>query len=210
MRRLISLMAVLMVSLLFALQAVAADISFSGGYTKVNLQEGNKTVTLSGGAKVSTPDIEVLSDAIELYGDNYRYVDCTGNVRASQPNGGISFSSPSLFYDRQSGLVSSDSWIEIQDTDNQAALSAAWFEYDMDKGIIQLKMMAKIVKVTEEGLMVCRADVIEFDSKSRKMTMKGNSNVNWNGDSYSAAMIVVDLDTNAISMYGSISGEVNG
>lgn len=210
MRKHITVLAILAFFVLLASPLYASDISFSGGYTKVNLQEGNKRVVLSGGAKVSTPDITVSADSIELYGDNYRYVSCSGKVKASQTNGKVSFTSPNLFYDRNQGLVTSDSWIEIQDTENQAALSAAWFSYDMEKGLISLKMMAKIIKVTDEGLMVCKADVIEFSNENKSVTMKGNANVTWNGDNYSAAMIVVDLATNGISMYGSISGEVNG
>lgn len=196
---------------LFSLAKVhAGDISFSGGYTKVNLQEGSRSVTLSGGAKVSTKDLVLTSDSIELYGENYCYVSCKGNVQASQSDSGISFSSPSLFYDRTTGLVRSDSWIEIQDTRNEAALSGAWFEYDMEESLMTLQMMAKIIKVTDDGLMVCRADSIQFDSNSRTVTLKGNASVDWNDDIYKAAMIVVDLDTNGIAMYGSISGEVNG
>ena len=195
---------------LCALPAFSSDISFSGGYTKVDMQQGNRRVILSGGAKVSTDKVELLSDSIELYGDNYRYVTCTGNVRATEEENGISFTSPNIQYDRELGVVRSDSWIEIQDTKNQVALSGAWFEYDMDKSLMRLQMMAKIIKVTDQGLMVCRADSIEYDGEANTVSLKGNASVSWNNDTYKAAMIVVDLNTNAISLYGTITGEFNG
>ena len=210
MRRYLRFFLCIALLLLFALPLIASDISFSGGYTKVDMQQGNRRVILSGGAKVTTDKVELLSDSIELYGDNYRYVTCKGNVRATESENGISFTSPDIQYDRELGIVRSDSWIEIQDTQNQVALSGAWFEYDMGRNLMRLQMMAKIIKVTDEGLMVCRADSIEYDGQANTVSLKGNASVSWNNDTYKAAMIVVDLDTNAISLYGTITGEFNG
>lgn len=200
----------LMVLVLFAFPILASDISFSGGQTKVTLTEGDRRVNLSGGASVSTPDMDIKADSIELYGEDYCYATCTGNVVAEKVEDGILIMCPSILLDRNAQKVTSDSWIEIQDTNNQAALCGAWFEYDMEAGVMTLKMMARIVKVTDEGVMVCRADCIEFDSTSNTVTMKGNATVSYKNDTYSAAMIVVDLDTNDLSMYGDISGVVNG
>ena len=195
--------------ILAALTLFASEISFSGGYTKVSMQQGNKSVTLSGGAKVSTDQVDLWADSMKLYGENYRYVTCTGNVRADEHENGISFNSPDIFYDRQTGEVRSDSWIEIQDTKNQVSLSGAWFEYNMKTSVMKLQIMARIVKIAEEKLMVCRADNITYDGKANTVTLRGNATVEWKDDTYKAAMIVVDLNTNDISLYGTISGAFN-
>lgn len=108
----------------------ASNVSFSGGYTKVNLQEGNKSVSLSQGANVTADGITIRADEIELYGTDYKYVSCSGNVAVSDSERGISLSCPSLSFDRESGKIVSDGWIEIEDTTNEATLSGAWFEYD--------------------------------------------------------------------------------
>ena len=187
----------------------ASEISFSGGYTKVSMQQGNKSVTLSGGAKVSTDQVDLSADSMKLYGENYRYVTCTGNVQATEHENGISFNSPDIFYDRETGEVRSDSWIEIQDTKNQVSLSGAWFEYNMKTSVMKLQIMARIVKIAEEKLMVCRADNITYDGKANTVTLRGNATVEWKDDTYKAAMIVVDLNTNDISLYGTISGAFN-
>lgn len=184
-------------------------LEFSGGQTIIKTEQGSKKVTLSGGASVKTDDVVLTSDTIELYGDNYSQVVCTGNVKAEDQKNGINFTSPNLFYDRDLGRITSDSWIEIQDTENQAALSGGWFEYDMENTQMKLQLMAKIIKVTEDSLMVCRADSIEYNGRQSTVTLKGNANVTWNNDVYKAAMIVVDLETNDIQMYGAISGELN-
>lgn len=206
MKRFLTVSAIL---ILAGLTLFASEISFSGGYTKVSMQQGNKSVTLSGGAKVSTDQVDLSADSMKLYGENYRYVTCTGNVQANENENGISFNSPDIFYDRQTGEIRSDSWIEIQDTKNQVSLSGAWFEYNMKTSIMKLQIMARIVKIAEEKLMICRADNITYDGKENMVTLRGNANVEWKDDTYKAAMIVVDLNTNDISLYGTISGAFN-
>ena len=206
MKRFLTVLAIL---ILAELTLFASEISFSGGYTKVSMQQGNKSVTLSGGAKVSTDQVDLSADSMKLYGENYRYVTCTGNVQANEHENGISFNSPDIFYDRQTGEIRSDSWIEIQDTKNQVSLSGAWFEYNMKTSIMKLQIMARIVKIAEEKLMICRADNITYDGKENMVTLRGNATVNWKDDTYKAAMIVVDLNTNDISLYGTISGAFN-
>lgn len=188
----------------------ASSISFSGGYTKVNLQEGSKSVSLSGGANVTADGLTIKADEIELYGADYKYVRCTGNVEVSDNQRGISLTCTSLSFDRESGKIVSDGWIEIDDTKNEAILSGAWFEYDTESTLIKMQMMAKIVKVTDDGLMTCQADSIEFDNETQTVTLKGNAEVQWNGNTYKASLIIVDLNDNGITMHGSITGEVNG
>lgn len=205
-----TLAAMLAFAVLLIMPILSDSMEFSGGKTTVTMQQGSRRVVLSGGAKASTEAVELTSDSIELYGENYAYVLCTGNVQATEKESGISFCSPDLFYDRQSGKVSSDSWIEIQDPKNQAALSGGWFEYDMQSSDMKLQLMAKIIKVTDSGLMVCRADSIEYNGENQTVTLKGNASVSWNDDQYNAAMIVVDLKTEDIRMYGSITGAFNG
>ena len=210
MRKTRSLLAITILTLILLCPLAASEITFSGGYTKVSMQQGNKSVTLSGGASVTTDEVELTADSMKLYGENYRYVTCTGNVSATEKENGISFNSPDIFYDRETGIVRSDSWIEIQDNRNQASLSGAWFEYNMKTSVMKLQIMAKIMKIADEKLMICRADDIEYNGKENTVILRGNATVTWKDDTYKAAMIIVDLNTNDISLYGTISGAFNG
>jgi len=188
----------------------ASNITFSGGYTKVSMQENNRSVSLSGGATVTADSLSINAQEIELYGKDYRYVSCTGKVNATDNERGITLQCPGLFYDRETGEIISDGWVEIQDETNDATLSGARFEYDLNSTLIKIQMMAKVVKNTDDGLMICRADSIEFDNESQLVTLKGNAQIIWNGNTYKAAVITVDLNDFGITMEGSISGEVNG
>ncbi len=188
----------------------ASEIKFSGGYTKVSMQENNRAVSLSGGANVTANNLVISAQTIELYGKDFRYVNCTGKVNVADHLRGITLQCPSLFYDRETGEIVSDGWIEIQDEQNDATLSGARFEYDTQSTLIKIQMMARVVKNTDDGPMICRADSIEFDNSKQIVTLKGSARINWNGSVYNASVITVDLTSYEITMEGSISGEVNG
>lgn len=192
------------------MQLGASSITFTGGYTKVSMQEGNRKVNLSQGATITADSLSIEAQEIELYGADYRYVNCKGKVVAKDEGRGISLQCPGLFYDRESGEIVSDGWVEIQDETNDATLSGARLEYDTQSTLIKVQMMARVVKSTDDGLMVCRADSIEFDNAGQTVTLKGNASIDWNGNVYKASVMVVDLTDYGITMEGSISGEVNG
>lgn len=188
----------------------ASEITFGGGYTRVSLQDGNHSVLLSGSAFADTGDVRLESDSIELYGDDYNTVKCTGNVKVEERENGITLESPKLVYDRDEEILMADGWVEIDDTEHEVKLSCAWLEYNQKTSIMTLQVGAKIVKDTDDGLMTCTADSIEYNADSQMVTLKGKSKVVWGQDTYSASIITVNLDTEEVTLHGSISGVVNG
>lgn len=200
----------ILISLFFTLPLFSKQISFSGGYTKVSLQEGNRTVVLSNPAKVSSEDVQLNADTIELYGKDYNFVRCTGNVSVIEANKNISLKCPLLLYNREKEELLSDGWIEIEDMEHEVKLSGSWLDYDKNNALILLQIRAKIEKNTDSGLMTCTADSIEYNSNSQIVTMKGSARVVWGDDSYTASVITVDLENEEVSLHGSITGDVNG
>ena len=75
---------------LFTLPLIAEDISFQGGSTRMNMQQGSKTVLLENSAEVQAGSILLRSNTIELYGEDFRYVRCEGDVFLQDEERGIS------------------------------------------------------------------------------------------------------------------------
>ncbi len=201
---------IVLIIALFTPCLFASNISFSGGYTKVSLQDGNHTVTLSDPANIVCDDITISANTIEMYGTDYNYVKCSGNVLINEGRRNISMSCPIMVYNRGDEELLSDGWIEIDDKEHEVRLSGSWFEYDKNKGIMLLQIMATIEKNTDDGLMQCKADSIEYNFETQTVTLKGSAKVNWGDDAYNASIITVNLDTEEVILHGSISGEVNG
>lgn len=57
----------IMILVLSASMLAASEISFSGGYTKIDMQQGNRRVILSGGARVSEP-FDACAVGVYLHG----------------------------------------------------------------------------------------------------------------------------------------------
>lgn len=209
---LLKIKTVLFVFLLFSLNCFlsASEIKFSGGYTRASLQDSNKRVELSGGANAETDSLAIVSDNMLIYGEDYRYVECTGNVKATEKDHMTEISAGAVFYDREENRVISDGWIEINDPENEAILSGAWFEFSLDERVITLQIRASITKITEKGTLSCTADSIEYRAEEQTLELKGNAKIKWGSDSYSATYVLVDIDTEDVTLHGSIEGEIHG
>lgn len=188
----------------------ASEITFGGGYTKVSLQEGNRSVILTDGAYVNTKDIQLTADSIELSGDDYNQLKCKGKVKIIESARGISMSCPIISYDRSTEEIIADGWVEIDDTEHEVRLSGAWLEYDKNASVMTLQIQAKIVKETSSGLMTCNADSITYNANEQTVTLKGGAKVVWGSDTYKASIIIVNLESEEVTLHGTITGEVNG
>lgn len=195
---------------LASLLLFASNVSFSGGYSKVSLQDNNHIVTLSQGSLVETGDFRITADTIELYGENYRYVRCTGNVEILEKSSSMAVKCTSLSYDRDTSVLTSDGWIEIDDPENEAQLSGAWLEYNSETSIMKIQMNARISKDTDKGILSCTSDFIEFNNDEMTLQLKGDSHAVWGDDAYSANIMLVDIDNEEIQLFDSISGEIHG
>lgn len=188
----------------------ASDITFSSGYTRIIMQGNRKAIELTDNVKISTGDIDINANLINISGENYTFLDCIGNVKVVDHQRGINITASRLNYNRLSETIIIDGWVELQDSQNEVSVSSSWLEFDLEKGVLKLQIHAKILKNTEGGAMICRADNVTFDRNTEKLSLTGNASVSVQGDVYSADRLSVDLKTEEIVMTGDITGTVNG
>ncbi|MDD3366178.1 MAG: LptA/OstA family protein [Sphaerochaetaceae bacterium] len=188
----------------------AEPITFKGGYTRASVREGRETILLSQGAIVSSGNIQFDAQTIELIGPNARYLVGTGSVRITDTENNLVINSTSISFDRETQQLLVDGWVEIQDLKNEIIASGAYLSYNRTDGIMKLQIAAKLLRHTESGPMVCRGDSIEYNRETMKLSLVGNSSIDWKGDTYRASATTVDLETEEIEMEGTIKGIVHG
>ncbi len=193
-----------------ALLPAADPITFKGGYTRAVMREGRETILLSQGAVVSSGSIQFEAQTIELIGPNARYLVGTGSVRITDTENNLIINSTGISFDRETEQLLVDGWVEIQDLKNEIIASGAYLSYNRIDGLLQLQIAAKLLRHTESGPMICRADHIEYNRELMQLSLLGNSSVNWKGDVYQAAVTTIDLETEEILMEGAIEGTVHG
>ena len=201
--------------LLFSIFLIAAyvwgdNIEFSGGESSVELRDGRENVTLSGGASVTVGSMIITADEITLTGENWRYVECTGNSSVIDETRGISIRTSSIWYDRENERILISSWYEIDDTENEVSATGASLEYLLDEENLRLDKDVTLLKATDDGIMRCNAESVLFSRSRNTLELRGSATVDWDGDRYEAEVISVDLDTDSISLDGRIRGTING
>ncbi|MBI9094145.1 MAG: hypothetical protein JEY71_04595 [Sphaerochaeta sp.] len=200
----------LLLSIVLLLPLSAQDISFKGGSTRMKMQEGSETILLQDGAEVQVGSLLLRSNTMELYGKDFRFVRCEGEVTLQDEERGISLVTSSLLFDRVEETLLIDSWVELEDSNNQVGASAARMEFFLQEGIVLLQVQARLLKHTEDGPMVCRSDFMKFDRDKEMLDLKGRASIVWKPDTYEAQTITVNLKTEEIRMEGSIKGTIHG
>ncbi|MGN0907076.1 MAG: hypothetical protein ACI4NM_08000, partial [Bullifex sp.] len=163
---------------------LSAPVTFSGGYSKVSLKEGRKSVSLTGGASVTAEGMVISADSITLTGDEYDVVECTGKISIEDREKGLSIKTTALYYDRSAERLLISAWCEVSDTVNELEASAGAVSYDLNNEVLSLDMAARLMKATDSGLLSARAEKIVFDRGADTLTLAGNAKVEWNGNSY--------------------------
>lgn len=196
---------ILTVNVLFS-----APVTFSGGYSKVSLKEGRRSVSLTGGATVSAEGMVITADSVTLTGDDYDVVECTGTIEIKDEEKGLSINTTALYYDRTAERLLISAWCEVSDSVNELEAGAGAVSYDLRNEVLSLEMAARLMKATDSGLLSARAERITFDRGADTLTLQGNAEVEWNRNSYRAKLITINLTTEEIRLEGRIEGEVHG
>ena len=196
---------ILTVNVLFS-----APVTFSGGYSKVSLKEGRRSVSLTGGATVSAEGMVITADSVTLTGDDYDVVECTGTIEIKDEEKGLSIKTTALYYDRTAERLLISAWCEVSDSVNELEAGAGAVSYDLRNEVLSLEMAARLMKATDSGLLSARAERITFDRGADTLTLQGNAEVEWNRNSYRGKLITINLTTEEIRLEGRIEGEVHG
>ena len=196
---------ILTVNVLFS-----APVTFSGGYSKVSLKEGRRSVSLTGGATVSAEGMVITADSVTLTGDDYDVVECTGTIEIKDEEKGLSIKTTALYYDRTAERLLISAWCEVSDSVNELEAGAGAVSYDLRNEVLSLERAARLMKATDSGLLSARAERITFDRGADTLTLQGNAEVEWNRNSYRAKLITINLTTEEIRLEGRIEGEVHG
>jgi lipopolysaccharide export system protein LptA len=182
----------------------AQTFSFQGDSMETVLAKGKERTILTGNAEVQTEDNLIRADRVELYGDEFRYVTCEGNVRIVNEQKGIDVTCEQLFYNRQEKVVRVRGKVVMLDKKNEVVVKGGFLENweESDETVVQIG-----VRILKEDL-VCRAEYARYLRNEEKLELSGMPVVNWKGDEYRARKIFIDLNTDTIRLEGDIRGKV--
>ena len=183
-------------------------VTFGGLTSRSVVTDGQRQVVLSGEAWIETGDIRISAEEIILSGPSYRYADCRGSVVVEDRGQDLSLTTTRLNYDRVTTQAVSRGWGELEDRSGGLTARGGYISNSSSDRVTLIQIAARILKSTDEGPMLCKADSIRYDEPAGALELTGNAVVMWNNDEYRAAYIRIDLDTNDILLEGDVSGAV--
>lgn len=186
----------------------AKQISFKADSTYAKLENKDRMITLKGHAEVVSDGFVLESDSISIEGEKSDFIFCEGNVKVTEEEQKLSLFTQRLNFYRDKELLNIDNWVYIEDEKNNLIATCGSLLYYQKTGLMRLSLDVNIYKNTKDGLMVCKAQILEFDREKEELILKGKAKVELDNNEYNASIIKVDLKTNNITLDGNISAIV--
>lgn len=181
--------------------------SFSGDSTSISFSEESRRTLLSGNARITSDDMTIRAEVIELFGEDFRYARCREGVEVENDLQKISLSTNALFYDRERDFLQIRDYVEMVDLENEIVIKCGYLEYYNEADLAIFQIGVRILKASEEGQMVCRSDFARYDREADTLQLSGDPIVYWKGDRYQAVSISINLESEEITLEGNVEGE---
>ena len=150
--------------------------------------------------------LTLRADQIELYGEDFRFVVCSGRIQVTDDEQGFILTCRDLFFDRDTEVTRVQGYTEMVDQKNSMVVKGSFFENRGKENVSIIQIGVRILKDDEDGAMVCRSEFARYSRDEDLLELSGMPRVVWKGDNYQASRIIIDLETDEITMEGKVSG----
>jgi lipopolysaccharide export system protein LptA len=165
---------------------------------------GKEITVLSGNAEVRSDNILLRADRIELQGEDNQFIDCSGNVWGWEEEKDIYFQTDRMRYDRKLKIARLEGNSSLEDKKNELVAKGRFIEYDDEAEVTVFQISVRLFKDD----MVCRSEYAIYRRTEKLLDLSGFPVVYKKSDEFRADRIRVDLDTDDVTMEGSVSGAI--
>jgi lipopolysaccharide export system protein LptA len=195
----------LIILLFSGFQYIAADtFSFRADRMSGSKALGRESTILIGNAEVRSDNLLLRADRIEIQGEDNQFILCTGNVWGHEEAKDILFLTDKLRYDRKLKIARLEGNSSLEDRENEIVARGRFLEYDDNNEIAVFQIAVRLFKDD----MVCRSEYAIYQRQEKLLDLSGFPVVFKKEDEFRADKIRVDLDTDDVTMEGSVSGTI--
>jgi len=191
--------------LLLPLTVFGESFQFFADTMSSVITKGRERTLLSGNAKIITGGTTILADTIEIYGEDYRFADCRGNVRVTDTEKGITLEAQEMVYDRKLEISKISGQAVMEDIKNEMIVKGSYLEHRNQEDITIIQVGVRILKKD----LVCRSEFALYRREQESLELSGFPFVLWEGDEYQASRIQINLQTDEIKLFGDVTGTVS-
>ncbi|WP_308690521.1 LptA/OstA family protein [uncultured Treponema sp.] len=200
MKKLISIIFALIPAMIFC-----EEITFTADFMSGTAGSKTDTTTLEGNATVQTSSMNISADAIELSGEDFRFITATGTVSGSITESQMDFTCGKLKYDRQTKVAQLEDAVHLVDVANEVTADAQIIEYNQNS---ETAVMQIEITLTQKD-NVCTSAFAIYKKSEQKLEMSGNPKIQQGTDSFRAQEITLNLETQEITLDGRVKGTVS-
>lgn len=196
------------ISIIFALvpaMIFCEEITFTADFMSGTAGSKTDTTTLEGNATVQTSSMNISADAIELSGEDFRFITATGTVSGSITESQMDFTCGKLKYDRQTKVAQLEDAVHLVDVANEVTADAQIIEYNQNS---ETAVMQIEITLTQKD-NVCTSAFAIYKKSEQKLEMSGNPKIQQGTDSFRAQEITLNLETQEITLDGRVKGTVS-
>lgn len=182
----------------------AENIIFKADFMSGKSSEKKDYAKLTGNASIITSTMEIYADVIELSGENYRFIEASGNVSGSNVKNKIDFTCGQLLYDRGTEIATLQNAVHLVDRENETIANAEIMDYDQNKSTIIMQISVAM----QQKDNICTGSHAIYKTDSRTLFLSGNPQISKGKDVFRAQEIELNLDTQDITLDGRVRGSV--
>ncbi|MDR1374209.1 MAG: LptA/OstA family protein [Treponema sp.] len=187
---------------LLAAAAAADTFTFRADRMSGGRASGREITILQGNAEVRSDTILLRAERIEIRGDDNQFIDCSGSVWGMEEEKEIVFRADRLRYDRILKIARLEGSSTLEDKRNEIVAKGRFIEYDDKAEITVFQISVRLFK----NDMICRSEYAVYRRPEKLLDLSGYPVVFKKDDEFRADRIRVDLDTEDVTMEGSVSG----
>jgi lipopolysaccharide export system protein LptA len=165
---------------------------------------GREITILTGNAEVKSDNILLRADRIEIQGDDNQFIICIGNVWGFEEEKNILFYTDKLHYDRHLKIARLEGNSSLEDRQNEIVARGRFIEYDDENELTVFQISVRLFKDD----LACRSEYAVYNRKDKLLDLTGFPVVYKKDDEFHANKIRVDLDTDDVTMEGSVTGTI--
>lgn len=181
------------------------EITFTADFMSGTAGSKTDTTILEGNATVQTSSMNISADAIELSGEDFRFITATGTVSGSITESQMDFTCGKLKYDRQTKVAQLEDAVHLVDVANEVTADAQIIEYNQNS---ETAVMQIEITLTQKD-NVCTSAFAIYKKNEQKLEMSGNPKIQQGTDSFRAQEITLNLETQEITLDGRVKGRVS-
>ncbi len=186
----------------FSIPLIAETWTFSA-INVTSVQRGDQSNTvLEGNVQVNSKDLEISADHIELSGPDYDILTGKGNILLKELDKELTIEANSMDYDKNKKLIRLRGFVTLVDEKDDIVIRCESLEFYQEKELVILQAAVRLVNDKTIG----RGEFATYRREDKILELSGRPVVWQDDDRYQADRITVNLDTDEISMEGTVQG----